>query len=83
MPACNGTGRVSAQGVSTQGVSAHENVCPGSVCLMGGVCIGGVCITPWETPPPPEMATEASGSHPTGMHSSINVKLLQVLNFMS
>ena len=33
------------------------------VCMGGGVCLGGVCAQP------PEMATAADGTHPTGMHS--------------
>ena len=58
IPVCNWAWGV-CPGLSAQGVSGQ-----------GGVWPGGYLPHPRQTPPPPqEMATEAGGTHPTGMHS--------------
>ena len=51
-----------------------------SFCSRGG---GGVpsrgCHegrVPWRTPPPPAVGQQAGGTHPTGMHSSLNLLVL-------
>ena len=50
---------------------------------VGGGGEGGVVDTPVdpEADPPVEMATEESGTHPTGMYSCKNIKLKLLSNF--
>ena len=58
-------------------MSVHGGVlAPGGVSAPGGVGPGGIrgCLV--ETPP--RTATAAGGTHPTGMHSCIKVKLYKI-----
>ena len=65
---------VSTWGVSAQGVSAWEVSALGSVSAHGGCLSGGMSAT--HTPAdPPQTATEAGGTYPTGMHSCYHPEL--------
>ena len=54
-------------------------------CPQGGVCLPQCMLgytppradPPWSDPPPQQTATAADGTHPTGMHSCINLVLQQ------
>ena len=74
-------------GVSAQmvGVSAQGSVCLGGVypgsyaCLKRGVCPGWGVFAPnplRQTHPAPEMTAEAGDTHPTGMHSCCQFRLV-------
>ena len=77
---------VSAGGICPDGgVSAQGSVCLGGVypgsyaCLKRGVCPGWGVFAPnplRQTQPVPEMTTEAGDTHPTGMHSCCQFRLV-------
>ena len=61
------------------GVSVSGGSAPGGVCSRGGLLPGGCllwgCLLPGGCGDPPEMATAAGGTHPTGMHSCYDLFL--------
>ena len=59
-------------GAWSQGVSGPGCACSGGVPAPGGCLLPGGCLV-WGVPggDPPQMATAASGMHPTGMYSCL------------